>query len=182
MKNFFLIVLLLPIIGLGQAKKKKAAPKKTTTEAHHGGMIGLPPEIERTLKIKLAVIQHFVSQPGDKGEELFWQTKGKLTFGIVNYTEEQNPKFKALFIAQYKTMYQGYIQMISQGDVKATNQFMQLLVRQELEFRTLLSAAQLQNYREACGTMERSNRKAYDSYAGLFFSDALLAEYQKGFR
>lgn len=182
MRNFILIVLLLPMLGLGQAKKKKAAPKKATSEAHHGGMQGLPPEIERTLKIKLAVIQHFVSQPGDKGEELFWQTKGKLTFGIVNYTEEQNPKFKALFIAQYKTMYQEYILMLSQGDVKATNRFMQLLVRQEQEYRNLLTPEQLKKYQAAFTTMETTNTQMYDSYLGLFFSDALLAEYQKGFR
>lgn len=182
MKRFILILLLLPMIGWSQAKKKKAAPKKAATEAQHGGMQGLPPEIERTLKIKLAVIQHFVSQPGDKGEELFWQTKGKLTFGIVNYTEEQNPKFKTLFIAQYKEMYKGYILMISQGDVKATNTFLQLLVKQEREYRDLLTPEQLKKYKEAFATMESSNRQAYDSYTGLFFSDTLLAEYQKGFK
>ena len=182
MKNCIWVLLLLPGLLLGQAKKKAPAQSSSPTQSAHGGMHGLPPEIERTLKIKLAVIQHFVSQPGDQGETLFWQTKGKLTFGIVNYTEEQNPRFKALFIAQYKTMYSGYITMISQGDVKATNQFMQLLVRQENEFRALLSPTQLKKYREAFATMETSNREAYDSYTGLFFSDRLMAEYQKGFR
>ncbi|MEN9337155.1 MAG: hypothetical protein RLZZ500_2142 [Bacteroidota bacterium] len=182
MKNLLLLLLLLPCIALGQAKKKKKPTTKATTEAHHGSMQGLPPEIERTLKIKLAVIQHFVSQPGDKGEELFWQTKGKLTFGIVNYTEAQNPIFKELFISQYKTMYQAYILMLSQGDVKATNTFMQLLVKQEMEYRNLLTPEQLKKYQDAFKTMETSNRQAYDSYTGLFFSDTLLAEYQKGFR
>ena len=178
----YIFFILLPLWGLGQVQTKKKKSAKTTTTATHSEKSKLPDEIDRTLKLKLAVIQYFVAQPDEKGETMFWQTKGKLTFGIVNYTEAQNPVFKELFIKQYHEMYKEYILMISQGDVAATNKFMQLLVRHELEYRALLTPEQLTSYRNAFQAMETSNRQTYDSYTGLFFSDSLLQAYQNGFR
>jgi hypothetical protein len=178
----YIFFILLPLWGQTQVQTKKKKSAKTTTTATHSEKSKLPDEIDRTLKLKLAVIQYFVAQPDEKGETMFWQTKGKLTFGIVNYTEAQNPVFKELFIKQYHEMYKEYILMISQGDVAATNKFMQLLVRHELEYRALLTPEQLTSYRNAFQTMETSNRQTYDSYTGLFFSDSLLQAYQNGFR
>jgi hypothetical protein len=180
--SLFIFLFLWPLWGWGQAQPKKKKTPKTITTVTHSKKSKLPDEIDRTLKLKLAVIQYFVAQPDDKGETLFWQTKGKLTFGIVKYTEAQNPVFKELFIKQYHEMYKEYILMISQGDVAATTTFMQLLVRHELEYRALLTPEQLTLYRNAFQTMETSNRQTYDSYTGLFFSDSLLQAYQNGFR
>ncbi|MES2747649.1 MAG: hypothetical protein V4648_04685, partial [Bacteroidota bacterium] len=61
-------------------------------------------QIERTIKLKVAVMQNFSEKGDAEGETLFWQTKGKITYGIVNYTEAQNPIFKELFINQYKEL------------------------------------------------------------------------------
>ena len=60
-------------------------------------------QFEKSIKLKVVVMQGFVDK-GDEGETIFWQTKGRITFGIVNYTEEQNPKFKELFINQYREL------------------------------------------------------------------------------
>ena len=62
-------------------------------------------QIEASLKLKVGVLQNIISK-GEDGETTFWQTKGKITFSIVNYTEEQNPIFKELFRNQFKELFQ----------------------------------------------------------------------------
>ena len=68
-------------------------------------------QVDKTIKLKVLVMQNFVAK-GEEGETMFWQTKGKLTFGIVNYTDEQNPVFKDLFINQYRELVTIYKKMI----------------------------------------------------------------------
>ena len=60
-------------------------------------------DTKKAIKLKVAVMQNFVAK-GAEGETMFWQTKGRITYGIVNYTEEQNPIFKDLFKNQYKEL------------------------------------------------------------------------------
>ena len=67
-------------------------------------------QFEKSIKLKVAVIQNFV-QKGEEGEKMYWQTKGQITFGIVNYTEEQNPIFRDLFINQYREIVPIYNKM-----------------------------------------------------------------------
>src|ERR1700752_1824186 len=78
MKKIILLLLLFPLVSFAQ--------------------------VERTIKLKVGVMQNFSSKGDSEGETLFWQTKGKITFGIVNYTEAQNPIFKELFINQYREL------------------------------------------------------------------------------
>lgn len=138
-------------------------------------------QIEKTIKLKLAVMQNFVSK-GEEGLTMFWQTKGKITFGIVNYTEEQNPIFKELFIQQYKELETIYMKMISSEDSKDTDLYVKTLIRQEDDYRKLLTAEQLKKYTHQLAEFEKSNPKAHDSYSSLFFSDNLLNEFKKAFQ
>ena len=138
-------------------------------------------QIEKTIKLKLAVMQNFVSK-GEEGLTMFWQTKGKITFGIVNYTEEQNPVFKELFVQQYKELETIYMKMISSEDSKDTDLYVKTLIRQEDDYRKLLSTEQLKKYTYQLAEFEKSNPKAHDSYSSLFFSDNLLNEFKKAFQ
>ncbi len=138
-------------------------------------------QIEKTIKLKLAVMQNFVSK-GEDGQTMFWQTKGKITFGIVNYTEEQNPIFKELFIQQYKELETIYMKMISSEDSKDTDLYVKTLIRQEDDYRKLLTPEQLKKYSLQLAEFEKSNPKAHDSYSSLFFSDNLLNEFKKAFQ
>ena len=137
-------------------------------------------QIEKTIKTKVAIMQNFVAK-GAEGETAFWQTKGKITFAIVNYTEEQNPQFKDLFIKQYQELFTIYKKMIVSEDEKDTALYVKTLIRQEEEYRNLLTAAQLQLYLKQLAEFEKNNPEANNSYSSLFFSENLLKEYKLRF-
>ncbi|NMH27358.1 hypothetical protein [Flavobacterium silvaticum] len=134
--------------------------------------------MDRTIKTKVMMMQNFVHM-GDKGEESFWQTKGRVTFAIVNYTEEQNVTFKDLFIAQYRELLPIYNKMIKSYDDNDTKLFVKTLIRQEDDYRKLLTPEQLKKYSDALAKYEQTDQKQADAYNSLFFSDSLLAEYKK---
>ncbi|WP_298393581.1 hypothetical protein [Flavobacterium sp.] len=133
-------------------------------------------QIEKAIKLKVAVIQNFVGK-GAEGETMFWQTKGRITFGIVNYTDEQNPIFKELFINQYKEIVAIYNKMIVSEDETDTSLFIKTLIRQEQDYRNLLTNEQLQLYLKQLADFELYNPQAHDSYSSLFFSEKLLKEF-----
>jgi hypothetical protein len=133
-------------------------------------------QIERAIKLKVAVMQNFVAK-GAEGETMFWQTKGRITFGIVNYTEEQNPIFKDLFISQYKELLVIYNKMNVSEDERDTALYIKTLIRQEQDYRNLLSKEQLKLYLDKLADFELNNPQAHDSYSSLFFSEKLLKEF-----
>lgn len=133
-------------------------------------------QIERAIKLKVAVMQNFVSK-GAEGETMFWQTKGRITFGIVNYTEEQNPIFKELFISQYKELLVIYNKMNVSEDERDTALYIKTLIRQEQDYRNLLTKEQLKLYLDKLADFELNNPQAHDSYSSLFFSEKLLKEF-----
>jgi hypothetical protein len=137
-------------------------------------------QIEKTIKLKVAVMQNFVAKD-EEGETMFWQTKGKITFGIVNYTELQNPIFKELFINQYKELLVIYKKMIVSEDEKDTALYVKTLIRQEEDYRNLLTKEQLKLYLDKLADFEKNNEQARDSYSSLFFSEKLLIEYKTRF-
>ena len=134
-------------------------------------------QTDKTIKLKILVMQNFVAK-GEEGETMFWQTKGKLTFGIVNYTDEQNPVFKELFINQYRELVTIYKKMIVSEDEKDTALYVKTLIRQEEDYRNLLTKEQLQLYLDKLADFEKNNPQANDSYSSLFFSEKLLKEYK----
>lgn len=136
--------------------------------------------IDKTIKVKVAIMQNFVTK-GAEGETMFWQTKGKITYAIVNYTEEQNPKFKALFIAQYQELLAIYKKMIVSEDEKDTALYVKTLIRQEEDYRNLLTPVQLKLYLDKLADFEKNNPEANNSYSSLFFSENLLKEYKSRF-
>jgi ribosome-binding ATPase YchF (GTP1/OBG family) len=133
-------------------------------------------QIERAIKLKVAVMQNFVAK-GAEGETMFWQTKGRITFGIVNYTEEQNPIFKDLFINQYKELLVIYNKMNVSEDERDTALYIKTLIRQEQDYRNLLTKEQLKLYLDKLADFELNNPQAHDSYSSLFFSEKLLNEF-----
>lgn len=133
-------------------------------------------QIERAIKLKVAVMQNFVAK-GAEGETMFWQTKGRITFGIVNYTEEQNPIFKDLFINQYKELLVIYNKMNVSEDERDTALYIKTLIRQEQDYRNLLTKEQLKLYLDKLADFELNNPQAHDSYSSLFFSEKLLKEF-----
>lgn len=122
-------------------------------------------------------MQNFVAK-GEEGEKMFWQTKGTLTYGIVNYTAEENPVFKELFINQYRELLSIYNKMIVSEDEKDTALYVKTLIRQEEDYRNLLTKEQLKLYIEKLADFENNNPQVHDSYSSLFFSDNLLKEYK----
>ncbi len=134
-------------------------------------------QVDKTIRMKVLVMQNFVAK-GEEGETMFWQTKGKLTFGIVNYTDEQNPVFKDLFINQYKELVTIYKKMIVSEDERDTTLYVKTLIRQEEDYRNLLTKDQLKLYLDKLADFEKNNQQANDSYASLFFSENLLKEYK----
>ncbi len=154
MKQFFFLLLLVPSLFFAQEGR-----------------------LERSIKAKVMMVQQFVAK-GEKGEEAFWQTKGRVTFPIVKYTEQQNPVFRDLFIRHYNELLPVYNKMISSYDDRDTQLFVQILIRQEEEFRALLQEDQLATYRKTLLDFESSDQKQADAYNSLFFSDVLLAEYK----
>lgn len=136
--------------------------------------------IDKTIKLKVAIMQNFVAKEAE-GETLFWQTKGKITYAIVYYTEEQNPQFKALFIAQYQELFSIYKKMIVSEDEKDTALYVKTMIRQEEDYRNLLTPAQLKLYLDKLADFEKNNPEANNSYSSLFFSENLLKEYKLKF-
>jgi hypothetical protein len=157
MKKLLLVLLLFPMLAFSQVEEQ--------------GRLG------KSVKYKVAMMQNFVHM-GDKGEDAFWKTKGKVTYAIVNYTAEQNPVFKELFISQYRELLPIYNKMIVSYDDKDTSLFLKVLIRQEEDYRKLLTPEQLEKYRDKLNLMEMNDEKESDSYNSLFFSDSLLEEYK----
>ncbi len=137
-------------------------------------------QFEKSIKLKVAVMQNFVAK-GEEGETMFWQTKGKITYAIVNYTDEQNPKFKELFINQYRELLAIYKKMNVSEDEKDTALYIKTLIRQEEDYRNLLTKEQLKKYLDKLADFEKNNPQANDSYSSLFFSENLLNEYKRRF-
>ena len=138
-------------------------------------------QIETSLKLKVGILQNMINK-GEEGATTFWQTKGKITFGIVNYTEEQNPIFKELFINQFKELVPIFKKMNVSEDEKDTAEFVKIIIRQEEDYRNLLTKEQLQKYLKQLATFEVNNPKANESYSSLFFSEKLLILYKKSFK
>ena len=137
-------------------------------------------QIDKTIKLKVTVMQNFVHKDS-LGETAFWQTKGKITFGIVNYTAEQNPIFKQLFINQYQELLKIYKVMIVSENEKDTALYVKTLIRQEDDYRNLLTKEQLKAYSNKLLELKSKNLELFDSYCSLFFPDELLAEYKLKF-
>ena len=137
-------------------------------------------QIDKTIKLKVTVMQNFVHKDS-LGETAFWQTKGKITFGIVNYTAEQNPIFKQLFINQYQELLKIYKVMVVSEDEKDTALYVKTLIRQEDDYRNLLTKEQLKAYSNKLLELKSKNLELFDSYCSLFFPDELLAEYKLKF-
>ncbi len=134
-------------------------------------------QFDKTIKLKVAMIQNCVKKD-TLGETTFWQTKGKVTFGIVQYTQNQNVIFKNLFIKQYQELLPIYNKMIISEDSNDTDLFVKILILQEDDYRNLLKPEQLKAYSDKLLEFENSNPDQNDAYSSLFFSDKLLAEYK----
>ncbi len=137
-------------------------------------------QFDKTIKLKVAMMQNFV-QKDSLGEVTFWQTKGKITYNIVNYTNQQNSIFKDLFIKQYQELLPIYKKMIVSEDTRDTDLFIKTLIRQEDDYRSLLTTEQLKAYSNKLSDFEKNDLKNHESYSSLFFSDNLLAEYKYKF-
>jgi hypothetical protein len=137
-------------------------------------------QIESSLKLKVGVLNNFISK-GESGERLYWETKGKITFGFVNYTEEQNPIFRDLFIKQYQEIVPIFEKMNKTELEKDTHLFVTTLIKQEEEYRKLLNPDQLKRYLDKLADFEKNNPDTNNSYSSLFFSEKLLKEYKIGF-
>ncbi len=134
-------------------------------------------QFDKTIKLKVAMMQNCVKKD-TSGETTFWQTKGKVTFKIVKYTQEQNPIFKELFIKQYQELLPIYKKMVVSEDERDTNLFIKTLIRHEDDYRKLLKPEQLKAYSEKLLDFEKNNPEQNDAYSSLFFSDNLLNEYK----
>ncbi len=137
-------------------------------------------QIDTAIKFKVAMIQNCFNK-GAEGETFFWQTKGKITFGIVKYTDDQNPKFKQLFINQYQEILPLYIHMNKTEQEKDTALFIKILIQQEQDYRNLLTKDQLKLYLDKLADLEKNNKAEFDSYTSLFFSEKLLNEFKAKF-
>jgi hypothetical protein len=154
MKNLLFFLLLFPLLSFSQ--------------------------IEKSIKFKVAIMQNFVAK-GEEGETAFWQTKGKITFAIVHYTDMQNPQFKDMFIKQYQELLPIYKRMVVSEDERDTALYVKILIRHEEDYRNLLSKEQLVLYLNQLADFEKNNSEANDSYSALFFSENLLKEYKSKF-
>jgi hypothetical protein len=134
-------------------------------------------QMEKAIKLKVAIIQQIIKK-GNDAETNYWQTKGKITFNIVNYTEAQNPIFKELFINQFREIVPIYNKMIVSEDQNDTALFIKTLIRQEEDYRNLLTKEQLKLYLDKFNDFQKNNLEAYNSYSSLFFSEGLLNEFK----
>jgi hypothetical protein len=66
-------------------------------------------------------------------------------------------------------------------DEKDTSLYIKLLIRQEEDYRKMLTKEQLKKYLDKLADFEKNNPQANDSYASLFFSEKLLKEYKTRF-
>lgn len=130
-------------------------------------------QIESTLKLKVGILNNFISK-GESGERLYWETKGKITFGFVNYTEEQNPIFRDLFIKQYQEILPIFKKMNKTELEKDTHLFVTTLIKQEEEYRKLLNPDQLKRYLDQLANFEKNNPEASNSHSSLFFLKSYL--------
>lgn len=137
-----------------------------------------PEILEQTVRAKVMMIQQF-AEKGDEGETAFWQTKGKVTFAIVNYTVEQNPVFRDLFIAQYREILPLYYKMGETSHIDDSRAFLLTLMKHEEAYRTLLMPEQLKAYRATLSGFEASNPEQAKAYNSLYFSDEMLALFKK---
>jgi len=137
-------------------------------------------QIEHTLQKKIAILKS-CSEKGAKGEEVFWQTKGKITYAIVNYTDAQNPVFRDLFIKQYQEILPVLTDMVKNQNENSSTLFVKMLIRHEKEYRKQLTAQQLALYTNKVTEMETKNPEMIDSFNSLFYSDSLLKLYESKF-
>lgn len=135
-------------------------------------------QVEHTIRLKVAVMQKFTENGDAEGEKMFWQTKGKITYAIVNYTDEQNPIFKELFISQYRELLAIFKKMNQTESEADTALYVKTLIRQEEDYRNLLTPEQRKKYLDKLADFEKNNKEANDSYSSLFFSEKLLIEYK----
>jgi hypothetical protein len=68
--------------------------------------------------------------------------------------------------------------MVSTQDDNASSQFFELVIKQEDEYRRMLTKEQLEAYRKKLNELETNDPKLSDSYSALYFSDKLLNEYK----
>ena len=66
-------------------------------------------------------------------------------------------------------------------DEKDTALFIEILIRQEEDYRSLLTKEQLKSYLDKLAEFENTNSQLNDSYVSLFFSEKLLKEYKARF-
>src|SRR5690606_3472273 len=136
-------------------------------------LLAQPPVLEETVRAKVMMIQQFANR-GEEGETAFWQTKGKVTFAIVNYTDAQNPVFRDLFIAQYREILPLYYKMGETSHIDDSRAFLLKLMEHEQSYRNLLTPVQLKAYRAKLSEFEASNPEQAKAYNSLFFSDEML--------
>ena len=67
-------------------------------------------------------------------------------------------------------------------DERDTAEFVKIIIRQEEDFRNLLTKEQLDKYLKQLAEFEINNPKANESYSSLFFSEKLLELYKKSFK
>ncbi len=141
-------------------------------------LLAQPPILEQTVRAKVMMIQQFADR-GEAGETAFWQTKGKVTFAIVNYTDAQNPVFRDLFIAQYREILPLYYKMGETSHIDDSRAFLLMLMKHEQAYRDLLTPEQLKAYRAQLSEFEATNPEQAKAYNSLFFSDEMLELFKK---
>jgi hypothetical protein len=62
-------------------------------------------------------------------------------------------------------------------DERDTALYIKTLIRQEQDYRNLLTKEQLKLYLDKLADFELNNPQAHDSYSSLFFSEKLLKEF-----
>ena len=62
-------------------------------------------------------------------------------------------------------------------DERDTSLYIKTLIRQEQDYRNLLTKEQLKLYLDKLADFELNNQQAHDSYSSLFFSEKLLKEF-----
>jgi hypothetical protein len=72
--------------------------------------------------------------------------------------------------------------MIVSYDEKDTAFFVNILIRQEDDYRNLLTKPQLKLYLDKLADFEKNNPQQNDAYSSLFFSEKLLKEYKFNYK
>lgn len=136
---------------------------------------------EQSIHQKVALFTACVNQ-GDLGETTFWQTKGRMTFRMVNYSSDQEPQFRELFVRQYREILPLYHLMNQTGSVDDSDRFIAMLVKHEEEYRRKLRPDQLINYRAGMQKVDQLTNGQREQMYSLFFSDWLLSQYKSRFK